>query len=104
MTSTSKPPCLVSVSVIPVLLQSHSLVPPHLLPHLLESLQVLAPSDLHFLSVIVDDDPSVDIENDHSDDGNNSKAMSHIPIQHETIEVPPPLRGLGSFLLELVSL
>ena len=40
---------LVSVSVIPVLLQSLSLVPPHLLPHLLESLQILASSDLHFL-------------------------------------------------------
>merc|ERR550539_231927 len=104
MTSTSKPPCLVSVSVIPVLLQSHSLVPPHLLPHLLESLQVLTPSDLHFLSIIVDDDPSIDIEDDHSDDGDDSKAVSHIPVQDETIEVPPLLRGLRGLLLELISL
>ena len=35
---------------MPVLLQPLSLVPPHLLPHLLESLQVLASGDLHFLN------------------------------------------------------
>ena len=56
------------------------------------------------LSIIVDDDPSIDIEDDHSDDGDDSKAVSHIPIQDETIEVPPLLRGLRGLLLELISL
>ena len=67
----------------------------------------ILPGPETYLSIIVDDDPSVDIENDHSDDGHDGKAVGDIPVQDETIEVPPLLRGLGGlrgFLQQLVSL
>ena len=71
------------------LIISHSLVASHFLPHLFISLQVTASGDLHFLfeeflnnrlltqiqfllaanlSVVIDHNPGVDIEDDHCDD------------------------------------
>ena len=67
----------------------------------MQRLSIFRQSDL---SVVVDDDPGVDVEDDHGDDRHNSKAMGHIPVQHQPIEVPPLLGGLRGLLLLLVSL
>ena len=95
------------------LIISHSLVAPHFLPHLFVSLQVTASRDLHFLfeeflnnrlltlfqfllqgsnlSVVIDHNPGVDIEDDHCDDRKDCKPMGHVPIDNKPVKWSLPL-------------
>ena len=88
-----------------ILTVSHSLISSHLLPHLLKSLEIMTSSDLDFLykesletvmpyfrwtdthlSVVIDDNPGINVEYDHCNNGEYCKAMVDIPVHNQAVE------------------